>query len=244
MELFKNLGLIIILCGLTIPTTLASALPLTSIQISVDSSYPADYLRVAYFEEFDLRSNFEKVAVVENNVVPILPASVKLNLLLSWYSSMEKDRQISKRIFLFPDDLLTLEINKNESGYFESNVEGSNAEGHEQFFRFQEFVPAVYFHEMNQIPYSDAVKYTDELIGYIESHTQPFVNLLNNNQINSAYYLMSTDHIHSIFCTSIVSGLFRSRERIGSGIELAERLRIADKIIQHFNFEISDSNGF
>ncbi|TVR86770.1 MAG: hypothetical protein EA411_09640 [Saprospirales bacterium] len=243
MKSIFNQIFVLLLAVLLIPSILAGQPYSPSITISVDLSYPADYIGVSHSEEYKLEANFREMPIEDRKLEFVLPSHQRQLVMLSWFETMEMDKKNYRRIFLSPGDEVVLSIQKNEAGKFMPVFEGSNAPGHEQFYKFQKFVPAVYIQDMVQIPYSDTANYADELIKFIESHTRPFVDLLNGNSIDSSYYSMVTNYIHSIFCGPIVSGFFRSRERIGTGIELNERYQIADKIIQHFNFGDPNSDG-
>lgn len=215
-----------------------------SVQIFVEESYPENEIGVSYLMEYEIKAEFEKKQLIDNRLELILPKDNTMQVVLSWYSSVEMNHKKFGRLYLFPGDILEIEISKNDIGLFEINFDGSNAEGHKQLSKFQEFLPRYYLEEMNGIQYSDYTTYIVKTINFFESHTLELVDLLEEGLIDHLYHKVVTDYIHSIFCRYIISGFFRDRESIGRDIDYASKIKIADFIIDHFNYGVPNDSTF
>ena len=126
-----------------------------SIQIFVDSSYPADYIEVAHWKEYGLRSDLEKIFPEGNTIrIDLLPP-VSQVIFLSYYVSEEMDKKKFVRMFLSPGDKVEMQIYKNNEGQFNVDFKGSNADGHEHLTDFTKVVPQVHLQGLSAIPFVD-----------------------------------------------------------------------------------------
>lgn len=207
----------------------------SSVSIELSPDYPTNFLQYTHWGDYELKPDFEKMHFTDQVVEGFPDAQKKHCLMLSYYTSAEMVEQKFQIIFVLPGDQISIKISKNEAGYFEINFRGNNAEGHVQMAKFRERLPAEYIREMKRISREQS-DYSNAVIEYIESHTRPFQELLERELIDSAYYYVVTDYIQSIFVRSIVSGFFRARENIGSGIELDRKYKIADRLIEYFDY--------
>ncbi len=229
----KQLYWYVILTGAVLQAAASGVFAQATITGLLPMDYQLPYLAYSQQQEYELRAPFDTLWLQDGLFRLQLEAEGAQLITIAYFSEVDGKWPAWLPLYLFPGDSLHINTgHRNENGQIQPAISGSNGPGHEQWAAFKAEPPIYYLEGFYKIP-EQGGDIAPAIIRKIESYTSPFDSLLQQGQVSRDYHAVVTSSIREMFCSHLISHLYRQRGQFGAGMAPESKNRLAEAFLEY-----------